>query len=72
MPGMNEQVFNFPPIRLERVLSSVPPGGYHVPAAVSGVKNLSGIFMAFRYHMSPFSMYILQESYSTSTIKDNY
>jgi hypothetical protein len=41
MPGMNEQVFNFPPIRLERVLSSVPPGGYHVPAAVIIEKEIT-------------------------------
>ncbi len=34
MPDLDEQVFNLPPIRLERVLSSVPLGGYHVPAKV--------------------------------------
>ena len=39
MPDMDEQVLNFPPIRLERVLSSVPLGGYHVPAAVSKMKH---------------------------------
>lgn len=41
MPGMDEQVFNFPPIRLERVLSSVPLGGYHVPASVNVFINES-------------------------------
>ena len=35
MPAMDDQVLNLPPIRLERVLSSVPLGGYHVPAAVT-------------------------------------
>ena len=35
MPDIDEQVFNLPPIRLEHVLSSVPLGGYHVPAAVN-------------------------------------
>ena len=34
MPKMDEQVLNLPPIRLETVLSSVPLGGYHVPAQV--------------------------------------
>ena len=35
MPWADDQVLNLPPIRLERVLSSVPLGGYHVPAAVN-------------------------------------
>lgn len=34
MPQVDDQVLNLPPIRLEAVLSSVPLGGYHVPAAV--------------------------------------
>jgi hypothetical protein len=34
MPKMDKQVLNLPPIRLETVLSSVPLGGYHVPAHV--------------------------------------
>ncbi len=34
MPEIDDQVLNLPPIRLERVLSSVPLGGYHVPAQV--------------------------------------
>jgi len=37
MPHIDDQVLNLPPIRLERVLSSVPLGGYHVPAAVTPV-----------------------------------
>ena len=35
MPKADDQVLNLPPIRLERVLSSVPLGGYHVPAVVN-------------------------------------
>ncbi|RMG19795.1 MAG: hypothetical protein D6732_29430 [Methanobacteriota archaeon] len=35
LPEANEQVLNLLPIRLELVLSSVPIGGYHVPASVS-------------------------------------
>jgi len=35
MPKMDDQVLNLPPIRLETVLSSVPLGGYHVPAHVN-------------------------------------
>ena len=34
IPEMDEQVFNFPPIRLEKVLATVPLGGYHVPDSV--------------------------------------
>lgn len=47
MPKMDEQVLNLPPIRLETVLSSVPLGGYHVPAqvriAISGSCSFSPI-----------------------------
>lgn len=39
MPKTDEQLLNLPPIRLERVLSSVPVGGYHVPAEVIQSKS---------------------------------
>jgi len=35
MPGVDEQVFNLPPIRLEKLLATVPQGGYHVPDSVN-------------------------------------
>ena len=35
MPEVDDQILNLSPIRLERVLSSVPLGGYHVPAEVN-------------------------------------
>ncbi len=47
----NEQVLNLPPIRLERVLSSVPLGGYHVPAAVKFCKKPACFWPPSRIYM---------------------
>lgn len=57
MPDMDDQVFNLPPIRLEHVLSSVPLGGYHVPAAVILPLN-----SRFRYSLLSYKI----ASYETS------
>ena len=38
VPMMDDQVLNLPPIRLETVLTSIPLGGYHVPAHVIKIK----------------------------------
>jgi len=48
MPDMDDQVLNLPPIRLERVLSSVPLGGYHVPAAVRRLRLPPLLFLPVR------------------------
>ena len=39
MPKVDEQVLNLPPIRLESLLATGPPSGYHVSDAVTlGIK----------------------------------